>query len=271
VAAAAKRSRLAATVLDRRAPMGVFDFLKSKPKAAAGASERPKPADKNVAKWAEAVSKRAQNYDRQEALDALAKVGNADAASVLLKRFTFVIEPGITDQEERETAFRGIIAAGEAALGPIREFASKAESVQWPIRILRELLDDARYVEEILALLGKWDTEYDRNPDPKIQLLDALEAVSDPRIAPAIVRFLEDFHEPTRFSAVTTLLAQDAADHVGALAKALIAEEAVRTQVRIAEGLASRGWVVAEADRDAVAQKLPRAFVLDGDGRVHRR
>lgn len=249
--------------------MGVFDFLKGKPKA--GASERPKAADKNLARYAEAISKRAQNYDRQEALDALAKLGTADAASALLKRFTFVIEPGITDQEERETAFRGIVAAGEEALGPIREFASRAESVQWPVRMLRELLDDASYVTEILGLLARWDTEYDRNPDPKIQLLAGLETVKDSRIAPAIVRFLEDVHEPTRFQAVTTLFEQDAEDFAGALAKALIAEEAVRTQVRIAEGLASRGWPVPESERGAFAEKLPRRFGLDAEGRVQAR
>jgi hypothetical protein len=249
--------------------MGVFDFLKGKSKTSA--SERPKGSDKNVVRFAEAISKRAQNYDRQEALDALAKLATADAASALLKRFTFVIEPSITDQEERETAFRGIIAAGEEALGPIREYCARAESVQWPIRMLRELLDDERYVTEVLSLLSRWDTEYDRNPDPKIQLLAALESVKDPRIAPAIVRFLEDVHEPTRFQTVTSLFAQDAASYADALAKALVAEEAMRTQIRIAEGLAARQWVVGEAERSALDEKLPRGFSLDGDGLVHGR
>lgn len=34
---------------------------------------------------------------------------------MLLKRFTFYIEPSITDQEEKEVAFQGIVGAGGAA------------------------------------------------------------------------------------------------------------------------------------------------------------
>ena len=65
--------------------MGFFDLFK-KDKA----STKSNPA----AKWAEAAgSKRAQNYDRQEALNELAALGTAEAAEARLKRFTFVIDP----------------------------------------------------------------------------------------------------------------------------------------------------------------------------------
>ncbi|MBI2395255.1 MAG: HEAT repeat domain-containing protein [Deltaproteobacteria bacterium] len=249
--------------------MGLFDFFKGKG-ARSGASERPKPLDKNVARYADAISKKAQNFDRQEALDALSKVGSAEAASALLKRYTFVVDPSITDQEEKETAFRGIVAAGKDALPAIREFCVRAESVTWPLRMMRELLDDEAYVGEILTMLEKWDTEYARNADPKIQLITALEDVKDERVAPAITRFLEDVHEPTRFHAVTTLLAQDASESGGPLARALVREEANRTINRIAEGLALRGWPVPEADRAALDEKLPRGYRVDDDGRVAR-
>lgn len=247
--------------------MGLFDFFKPK---SSGNTERPKPADKNVARYADAISKKAQNYDRQEALDALCKVGSAEAATALLKRYTFVVDPSITDQEEKETAFRGIVSVGKDALPAIREYCVKAESITWPLRMMREMLSDEDYVAEILKMLGKWDTEYDRNPDPKIQLISALESVKDPRINEAVTRFLEDVHEPTRFHAVTTLLAQDDASAAGPLARALVREEANRTINRIAEGLAQRGWPVPEADRAGLEDKLTRGFRLDGDGRVVR-
>ena len=254
--------------------MGLFDFFKGKSSTAtptrAGNTERPRPTDNTVAKYESAVSKKAQNYDRQEAIDALAKLGNAEAATVLLRRYTFFVDPSITDQEERETAFRGIVAAGTDALPAIREFCGKAESLTWPLRMMRELLDDQAYVAEIMKLLEKWDTEYDRNPDPKIQLIGALESVKDSRVRSAVERFLEDVHEPTRFHAATTLLAQDDPESAGPLARALVREEAMRTQNRIAEGLAMRGWPVPEADRDKLASRLPRAYHLDSDGRVVR-
>lgn len=248
--------------------MGLFDIFKSKGKSTA--SERPRGGDKNVARYAEAISKKAQNYDRQEALDALAKIGTADAAAALLKRFTFVTEPSITDQEEKESAFRGVVSVGKDALPPIREFCVRAESLTWPMRMMRELLDDEAYVGELLQLLGKWDTEYTRNPDPKIQLIATLEEVKDARIRTAVEPFLEDVHEPARFHAVTTLLAQDDPAAAGPLARALAKEEANRTISRIAEGLATRAWPVPEADRDALRSKLPRGFRIDDQGIVRR-
>lgn len=251
--------------------MGLFDIFKNKPKGKAGGSERPKPLDKDVARFADNVYKRAANYDRQEALEGLAKIGTAEAASALLKRFTFVIDPSITDQEEKEQAFRAVVSVGTDALPAIRDFAAKAESVTYPLKMMRELLDDEAFIGEVIAMLEKWDTEYDRNVDPKIQLIEALEHVKDPRVRPAVERFLEDVNEPARFQAVTTLLAQDAAESAGPLAKALAREEAVRTQNRIAEGLAARAWPIPEEERKSLAPKLPRGFTVGDDGVVRRR
>ena len=249
--------------------MGLFDFFKEKKPGTA--AERPRGGNKDVVRFAEALHKRAQNYDRQEALDGLAKIGTGEAAAALLKRFFFTIEPSITDQDEKEQAYRALVGIGEAALPAVRDACAKAESLTWPLRIMRELLDEQAYVGEVLGLLEKWDTEYDRNPDPKNQLLATLETVKDERIRGAVERFLGDFHEPTRFQAATALLGQDDAAAAGPLARALIREEAVRTQNRIAEGLVARGWPIPESERASVAPKLPRSFALDADGVLRRR
>ena len=72
-----------------------------------GTSPPAAPLDKNVARYSRVASDRhAQNYDRMEAIEALARIETSEAASALLRRFTFYIEPSITDQEEREVAFR---------------------------------------------------------------------------------------------------------------------------------------------------------------------
>lgn len=248
--------------------MGLFDIFKAKGKTTAGKSgpsERPKPMDKEVARWADAISKRAQNYDRQEAIEALARIASSEAAGVLLKRFTFQIEPSITDQEEKDSAFRAIVGAGTDALPAIREFCQRAESITWPLRMMRALLTDDAYVGEVLELLARWDTEYDRNPDPKIQLIATLEELQDPRIRPAVERFLEDVHEPTRFHAVSTLFAQADAEAARPMIDAYLREEAVRTKNRIAEGLAAQAWPVPEELREKLDGALPRGFdVVDG-------
>lgn len=204
-------------------------------------------------------------------MQALSDLGTAEAVEILLKRFTFHIDPSIIDQEEKDSAFRGIVRAGSAAIEPVRAFAAKAESLAWPMKIVKELLDENEFVEELLRWLSRWDTEYAKFVDPKVQLLTALEEHQSPRIPQEVERFLADVHEPARFHAASTLLAQDAPASVPALVTALLDEESVRVRVRIAEGLAARGWPVTADQRDALRKALPAPYTVDGAGRVVKR
>jgi hypothetical protein len=241
--------------------MGFFDRFKG---GAAVEKRKATPA----AKWADRMERRTQNYDRQEAIEALAAMGTADAAEVLLKRFTFHIDPSITDQEEKDSAFRGLLRAGAQAIEPVRAFAAKAESLAWPMKLMKELVGETEYVEELLRWLSGWDTEYAKFVEPKVQLLAALEERRHPRIAAEVQRFLDDVNEPARFHAVSAMLAQDDAAVAPALASLLVSEESVRVRARIAEGLAGHDWPVAAPDRDTVRKALPVSFALDAAGRV---
>jgi hypothetical protein len=250
--------------------MGLFDRFKGG--ARGEKKEGPRPAKANpAAKWADRVEKRAQNYDRQEAIQALADLGTAEAAEVLLKRFTFHMDPSITDQEEKDAAFRGVLRAGKAAVEPVRAFASKAESLAWPMKIMKELVDEAEYVEELLRWLSRWDTEYAKFVDPKVQLLAELEERRHPHIREAVERFLEDVNEPARFHAVAAALAQEDSAAAPALARLMGDEESVRVRSKIAEGLASRGWTVPEDEQQAVRKGLPPGFTLDSSGKISKR
>jgi HEAT repeats len=244
--------------------MGLFDLFKAGDKKA-GSKANP------AAKWADRLEKRAQNYDRQEAINALSEMGTPEAVTVLLKRFTFHMDPSITDQEEKDAAFRGILKAGRAAVAPVRAFAAKAESLAWPMKIMDELLDEPEYVEELLKWLERWDTEYAKFVDPKVQILTALEEHKHPRIREAVERFLEDVNEPARFHAASTLLAQEDAAAAPALARLLGDEESLRVRTRITEGLSTRGWTVPEDEREAAAKGLPPGYAIDASGRVSKR
>jgi hypothetical protein len=246
--------------------MGLFDRFKSAPKT--DGKPRPKGA---ASKWADRVEKRAQNYDRQEAIQALSDMESAEAVTVLLKRFTFHMDPSITDQEEKDAAFRGILRAGREAIEPVRAFAAKAESLAWPMKIVKALVDETEYVEELLQWLTKWDTEYSKFVEPKVQLLTALEDHRHPRIREEIERFLEDVNEPARFHAASTVLAQEDAAVLPALVKLMLDEESVRVRTRVAEGLVARAWPLAEADRAGVRKVLPAAYAVDNAGRVTKR
>ncbi|MFW5739112.1 MAG: HEAT repeat domain-containing protein [Myxococcota bacterium] len=238
--------------------MGLFDFFK---RSKDDDSANDTKIDKNVARMGRvAADKRAQNYDRMEAIQGLATVGTADSAAALLKRFGFYIDPSITDQEEKEVAFRGILAAGDDAIEPIREFCVKAESFTWPMKMLAELLDEEAYIDELLVLLERFDTDYAKKQEPKLQIIAELEGKKREEVRVAVERFLDDFDERVRFHTVATLFSQEDEACAGPICEALLEEESVRVKNRIAEGFASRGWQVPEELAEQVAQTLPDGY-----------
>jgi hypothetical protein len=180
--------------------LGIFDFLRKSSPPPGGA-----PTDKKVAGPARVVAdKRAQTYDRLEAIQTLAAMKSADSAAALLRRFTFSIDPSITDQEEKDLAFQGIVETGKDAVPAVLDFCVKAEALTWPLKILRELLEDDAFREELVRLLERFDTEYARNTEPKQQVIVALGDIKGEDVRLAVERFLEDVNETVRFHAVQT-------------------------------------------------------------------
>jgi len=213
-----------------------------------------------------AANRRAQAVDRWDSIQALARLGTADAVAGLLPRFTFYVDPSITDQDEKDAAFEGIVALGETAIPPVVDFLRRAESVSWPLKILDRIATPAVVIATLIELLSGMDLEYARDPQRKVQMLASLEERADPRIAACVARFLADSNETTRFHAVGALLAQgDAADHRDALIACLVAEESVRVRNRILEAFATREWDVGTR-ADAVRARLPAGYRLDARG-----
>lgn len=238
--------------------MGIFDSLfRKNPKGASSATNPAPAADKKISGPAKVVAdKRAQTYDRLEAIQTLVAMNTPEASAALLKRFTFTIDPSITDSEEKDIAFRGIVASGKDVVPAVIDFCAKAEVLTWPLKILAELLDDNDYRNELIALLDRFDTEYARNVEPKIHVIQALEDVVHDDVRGAVERFFEDVNETVRFYAVQTTFAQGMPESVEALLDLLLQEESVRVKNKIAEGLLVRGWTIPEARRDAVEDAL---------------
>lgn len=249
--------------------MGLFDLFKGK----SGSSKDGATKKSNAAaKYAEAAgSKRAQAYDRQEAINELCKLKSADAVEALLKRFTFQIDPSITDQEEKEAAFEGVVGAGREVIEPVRAFAAKAPSLAWPMRILKEVLPEEELVQELLVWLKRWDTEYAKFIDPKLQILNGLEDHVHPEIREAVEPFLEDVSEEARFNAAATTLAQKDSAAIPALIKLLLDEESVRVKGKVADGFAALGWEIPDDQRDQVRKVLPHQYNVDAAGLVTKR
>ena len=236
--------------------MGLFDFLGG-------------GADRTFKKHAErAGDKRSQAVERMASIEYLVEDGSPEAVAALLKRFTFYVEPSITDEEEKDRAMRGIVAAGEEALDPIRRFARAADNLVWPLKMLEEILEEESWVGELLDILSRFDTEYERDPQRKIDILSLLEEKKDARIPQGALRFLEDVNETVRFHAVGAALGQgDEASSREPLLAHLLAEESVRVRNRILEGFAALGWGV-QGFRAEVEKLLPKGWGIDRAGLV---
>lgn len=236
--------------------MGLFNLFSKKDSGSA--------AERELGRLRKMVSnKLSQNMDRQDALHRLAEMGTPEAAEVLLTRFSWKLDPSITDQEEKELVVEGIAKAGTAALEPIRRFCARSESVMWPIKALRRIVPDDQLEQELLGLLDEFDTEYLRNAEPKVQLLQALQEFPTEDVRIAVEPFLSDVNEQVRFAAVTTVFATDQSEAVSSLVTALIEDESLRIKNRIAQGLAERGWPIPEELQDECNKALPAGFAID--------
>jgi HEAT repeat protein len=218
---------------------------------------------------ARVANKRAQAPDRWDSIQALGAMGTEEAAEALLQRFTFRVDPSITDQEEKDAAFEGIVRAGSAAVPPVRRFLQRSDSIAWPLKCLERLLDEEEVTGELLAVLETMDIEYERDPDKKIQILAALEERQDERVVPAVQRFLEDANETARFHAVQTLLAQGDDSVQEPLLATALKEESLRVRSAILDGFIARNWSAGDR-RDELQAKLPPGYAVDGQGKPRK-
>jgi len=221
-------------------------------------------------KHAERVAnKRAQAVDRWDSIQALVREGSVEAVEALLPRLSFYVDPSITDQEEKDSVFGGILRVGKPALPAVIRFMETSESLSWPLKILDQLASSGEVAAVLLELLEPMDTEYERDPQRKIQLLSALEERPDTNTASKVVRFLRDANETVRFVSVGALLVQDDEGIRDALLECLCAEESVRVRNRVLEGFSKRGWRV--TDRlDEVRRVLTPGFAADTNGTIRK-
>lgn len=237
--------------------MGLLDLFRSSKPSDGGLS-------RDLARLKrQSESKLSQDLDRPEAIAQLARLGTADAARILLARFNWNLDPSIRDQEEKQIALEGVVRAGREALEPIRAYVRKADGATWPIKALKQILPADEYPKELARLLDLFDADYSRNPEPKIQLLQALEEVMSAELSSSVEPFLGDATEAVRFAAVNAMFA---AKDVGlsVLIDVLEKDESLRIRNRIAELLAERGIAVVERPPEELRRILPSGFSLDG-------
>jgi len=268
--------------------MGLFDFFK-RDSEVVPLGEDGQPLDRKMVKLRKTVAdKRAQTYDRNEAMDQLVAMGSPNAVGALLRRFDLKVDPSITDQEEKQRAFDCIVRIGHGDVGirladagkatkeiddtPLsaeekaqlgtavvkatETYCQRAESLSWPLKVLRDLLDDEAFQSSLLTLLSKFDTEYSRNVEPKINLLTTLESFENDTVREHVEPYLDDVNETVRFHAVETVFRQRNEASLVLFLEMAEREESVRVKNKIAAGLVEHKWTVPAAFHDRWSKTL---------------
>jgi HEAT repeat protein len=215
--------------------------------------------------------------NRQKAIEQLGQMGTAEALETLCLRFTVRVDPGITDDEEKETT-RAILAdAGEKAVGPIERFvAGHDDGVAWGLRILSEIAPASKVLEVVLRELARLGRTYTRDPEKKLVLLTWLRehhaGAGGTEVEAAIVPLLEDFSDDVRIAAARALaaLAPGEASREALIQLLLRDRDNARVRGEVLEALAQLGADV-KGFRPSVEPLLVEPFFLDREGRVKKR
>jgi HEAT repeat protein len=240
--------------------MGLFNFF-----GGSGPEKALKLKPKVTQKYGDPSS-------RQKAIQQLGEMKFPEAVSVLLARFTITVEPLTTDADEKEHVFELIKGFGADAIPPIQDFLFKSEqATSWALRLLGELLPEPEIIGICVDTLNHLSSHYTRDPEKKVVLLHHVTDKQDPRIAPAVLPFLEDMADDVKIAALKALgpLAYEPAREP--MLKLLTAEDtARRVQTAVLAALQESGFGV-QGFREKVEPLLVEPYTLDKQGVVVKR
>jgi hypothetical protein len=248
--------------------MGLFGLFGSKEEREQGA----------LRKLARKVTERyGPPENRQKVIEQLGEMGTPAALSTLCLRFTVRAEPGITDDEEKETVRRILVEAGEAAVAPIESFVSgQEEGVAWGLRVLAEIAPPEKVVEVVVRELTHLGKVYTRDPEKKLVLLTWLRehhaGAASADLESALLPLLEDFSDDVRITATRVLVALSPGEKArDALIQLLLRDrDNARVRGEVLEAMAALGADV-KGHRPTVETLLVEPFFLDREGRVKKR
>src|SRR5512138_308940 len=143
--------------------MGLFGLFGSKEERAQGA----------LKKLAKKVTERyGPPENRQKAMQQLSDLGTPAALGTLCLRFTIRAEPGITDDEEKETVRQLLVDEGAEAVGPLEAFVrEQEEGIAWALRALADVAPPEKVLAVVIGELARLGKIYTRDPEKKLVLL----------------------------------------------------------------------------------------------------
>jgi hypothetical protein len=248
--------------------MGLFDFLKKK--------EGTKPGD-GLSWTLKRRIKKAHNKftpaeERQGALQGLAEDGSQPAVEALIKRFTFYAEPLTTDEREREYVYDVLLGFGRDIVPLVIKSIRESDSIQWQLRLYHDLASEEEVLATLIEIIEGYDTEYEKNPQRKIQIIAALGEWQSERVAEVLLRFLEDVDEEVRYQTVQSLLNQDPDTIRDRLMEVAMQDESNRICDFIVDGFIEREISIkGYPSRKQFEEVLGQDLAVDKHGIIKRR
>ncbi len=241
--------------------MGLFDFL-------GGGS----PADKALKLKQKVTQKYGDPATRQKAIDQLGELGTPEAVAVLLHRFTFAVDPGTTDADEKDIVFNQIVSVGKDAVVPIRDFLRRQDQASsWMLKLLDAILPANEVLELVCEELDKIGGSYTRDPEKKIVMLHYLEGKQSPKIAEIALKVLEDMADDVKLAVLKVLAPLKYEPAREPLLKLLTDEETgKRVQTAALNAIADSQFTV-QGYREKVEARLPQGWFVDKSGAVKKR
>jgi|SRR5436190_874273 HEAT repeat protein len=211
--------------------------------------------------------------NRQGAIEELGGLKTEAAIDALLARYTFRVDPGITDDDEKARVLALLSQSGDVALGPVKRFIATRDEISWPLRALEALLPEAEVVKFLVEVAKRVGGEYSRVPEKKVLLLHALSTHRSPEIAPAVLPFLDDMDDEVQIAAAEVIVKQqEPTGREPVIQHFLKAHEGSNARVReaLAGVLADSSWDV-KGYTPKVEAALPAAYKLDSRGKIVRK
>jgi hypothetical protein len=220
-----------------------------------------------------------QPPDRYQAADQLLELASPEAVRALLERFKVNISNTTYDIEEKQYLCDRLVTLGEPVVEIIKEAVRKEEiQVNWPMRVLEDLLPSADMAAFIQELLASMTLDYMRDPEKKEQLILRATTYKDfEELAREVARFAADDNEGIRFQTVSQVVTRDTDWAAEALRKNLRVEDSGRVMALSCQWFVEHPAFVAAADMGDIQEVmrlrdvLPREYVLTDTGHLRRR
>lgn len=249
--------------------MGFLDFLFDKEKAEQRKIKKLRKTLTNMY---------VQPPERKYAIQSLRDIGTKEAVQALLARFEDNAPNTTVDADEKRLTYETLVSMSADPALDVRNTVveylhDRDEKINWPVKVLTDLLDRDEMVALVKELLGTCGKEYKRNPEKKQELVLRAADLEDEELTKELLRFLDDPNETIRFLTVEALLNHGFDEIIEEpLRERLAEEESIRIIKKLAEAFADHSdWKIPEDEREDVELMLPDEYAVHKQGYVYQR